>query len=377
MLRKQHKVDEYHNDMPLIYYVEGHSLHFGRPEFALITGMRFGTTRFCSYTSADLKFRNRVFPHKVGLVVTILDVLGVIEDEVMFGNLCDEDSVRLCLILALEVIFMGRLLTCPVDDSLFGLVENLEAWNVFPWGEHVWTQLYDSIKNVVVKHSDTHYLGLKKDRNYVPTYTLTGFVFAFQSLLKEVIVGGLMPLKLYQEQLDGLKSPYSKDLIVVTFLQRTQRQILISDLLELSMNLRVGEVTQTSCFKRSVNFLRGEIRHAIMNIDHLNGLIEMMEVMEFTLELYDSVWCLREMVKAENKRLLGLNKHLVDAEEDIRAKEGLSLDKGGLHALMYFGLIYRQLEHESELSESVSETYDGPNFHHKSGSTEERLANSV
>ncbi|GKC49190.1 phospholipase-like protein [Tanacetum coccineum] len=137
MLRKQHKVDEYHNDMPLIYYVEGHSLHFGRPEFALITGMRFGTTRFCSYTSVDLKFRNRVFLHKVGLVVTILDVLGVIEDEVMFGNLCNEDSVRRCLILALEVIFMGSLLTCPMDDSLFGSVENLEAWNVFPWGEHV------------------------------------------------------------------------------------------------------------------------------------------------------------------------------------------------------------------------------------------------
>ncbi|GJZ29504.1 phospholipase-like protein [Tanacetum coccineum] len=185
MLRKQHKVDEYHNDMPLIYYVEGHSLHFGRPEFALITGMRFGTIRFCSYTSADLKFRNRVFPYKVGFVVTNLDILGVIEDEVMFGNLCDEDSVRLCLILALEVIFMGRLLTCPVDDSLFELVENLEAWNVFLWGEHVWTQLYDSIQNVVVKHSDTHYLGLKKDRNYVPTYTLTGFVFAFQIWILE------------------------------------------------------------------------------------------------------------------------------------------------------------------------------------------------
>nr|GEU49327.1 phospholipase-like protein [Tanacetum cinerariifolium] len=137
---------------------KGHSLHFSRPKFALLP---------------------------VGLVVTNLDVLGVIEDEVMLGNLCDDGSVRLCLILALEVIFIGRLLTCPVDDSLFGLVENLEACNVFPWGEHVWTQLYDSIKNVVVKHSDTHYLGLKKDRNYVPTYTLTGFVFAFQVLVLE------------------------------------------------------------------------------------------------------------------------------------------------------------------------------------------------
>nr|GEU30427.1 phospholipase-like protein [Tanacetum cinerariifolium] len=160
---------------------QGHSLHFGRPEFALIIGMRFGTISFCLYTYTDLKFHNKVFPHKVGLVVTNLDVLGVIEDEVMFRNLCDEDSVRICLILALEVIFMGRLLTCPVDDSLFGLIENLEAWNVFPWGGgHVWTQLYDLIKNVVVKHSDTHYLGLKKDRNYVPTYMLIGSVFAFQ-----------------------------------------------------------------------------------------------------------------------------------------------------------------------------------------------------
>ncbi|GJS26826.1 hypothetical protein Tco_0487446 [Tanacetum coccineum] len=79
---------------------------------------------------------------------------------------------------------------------------------------------------------------------------------------------------------------------------------------------------QISECKRSVNFLCGEIRHAIMNINHLNGLIEMMEVIEFTLELYNSVWCLGEMVKAENKRLLVLNKHLVDAEEDIRAKEG-------------------------------------------------------
>ncbi|GKE26247.1 phospholipase-like protein, partial [Tanacetum coccineum] len=133
MLRKQHKVDDSHNDMPLIYYVEGHSLHFGRPEFALITGLPFGPISFALYTSGELKFRNKVFPHKLGLSVTILDVIGVIEDEEKFGNLDDEDSIRLWLILALDVIFMGRLLTCPVDDTLFHLVENLEDWNCFLW----------------------------------------------------------------------------------------------------------------------------------------------------------------------------------------------------------------------------------------------------
>ncbi|GKA73089.1 hypothetical protein Tco_0779305 [Tanacetum coccineum] len=158
----------------------GHGLRFGHPEFALITGLSFGPISFALYTSSEVKFRNRVFPHKLGLSVTNLDVIGVIEDEETFGKLGDEDSICLCLILALEVIFIGQLLTCLMDDTLFCLVENLEDWNCFSWSEHIWTHLYDQIKNVIQKHSDEHYFRLKKDRMYVPTYTLSGFVFAFQ-----------------------------------------------------------------------------------------------------------------------------------------------------------------------------------------------------
>ncbi|GJX58325.1 hypothetical protein Tco_0289715 [Tanacetum coccineum] len=149
MLRRQHKVDDQHHDMPLIYYMEGHKLHFGRREFSLITGFRFGT------------------------------------DDEIFSKESDDDAIRLCLLLALEVIFMGRLLTFNVDDTLFSLVENIEAWNSFPWGEHLWCHLYDEIKNLKERHGDEHYYGLFKDRNYVPTYTLSGFVFAFQIWILE------------------------------------------------------------------------------------------------------------------------------------------------------------------------------------------------
>nr|GEU34696.1 phospholipase-like protein [Tanacetum cinerariifolium] len=83
----------------------------------------------------------------------------------MFGKLSDDDAIRLCLLLAVEVIFMVRLLTFKVDDTLFRLVENLEAWNSFPWGEHLCCHLYDEIKNLRQRHSDEHYYGLKKDRN--------------------------------------------------------------------------------------------------------------------------------------------------------------------------------------------------------------------
>nr|GEW83831.1 phospholipase-like protein [Tanacetum cinerariifolium] len=180
MLRKQHKVDDQHHDMPLIYYMEGHNLHFGRREFSLITDFRFETVSFDLHSFDELKFRNRVFPNKIGFGIKSIDIIGVIEDEEMFGKLSGDDAIRLFLLLALEVIFMGRLLTFNVDDTLFSLVENIEAWNSFPWGEHLWCHLYDEIKNLKERHDDEHYYGLFKDCNYVLTYTLSGFVFAFQ-----------------------------------------------------------------------------------------------------------------------------------------------------------------------------------------------------
>ncbi|GJW98690.1 phospholipase-like protein [Tanacetum coccineum] len=104
-------------------------------------------------------FRNRVFPNKIGLSITNLDIIGVIEDDEIFSKLSDDDSIRLYLLLALEVIFMGLLLTFKVDDTLFSLVENIEAWNSFPWGKHLWCHLYDEIKNLKERHGDEHYYG--------------------------------------------------------------------------------------------------------------------------------------------------------------------------------------------------------------------------
>ncbi|GJV57092.1 hypothetical protein Tco_1458097 [Tanacetum coccineum] len=102
MLRRQHKVDNQHHDIPLIYYMEGHNLHFGRREFSLITVFHFGTVSFDLHSSCELKFQNRVFPNKIGFGITNLDIISVIEDEEMFGKLSDDDAICLCLLLSLE-----------------------------------------------------------------------------------------------------------------------------------------------------------------------------------------------------------------------------------------------------------------------------------
>ncbi|GJY76964.1 hypothetical protein Tco_0482080 [Tanacetum coccineum] len=141
---------------------------------------RFGEVSFSCYSKGDMKFRDRVFPHMVGLTITSLDLLGVIEDEEYFSKLCDAVAIRVYLLLCLEVIFMGRLLVTGFDDILMRLVDSLESWNAFPWGEHIWMHLNDEIMNVVSNHKSGHLEGLHKSPKYVPTYTLSGFVWAFK-----------------------------------------------------------------------------------------------------------------------------------------------------------------------------------------------------
>nr|GEZ70541.1 hypothetical protein [Tanacetum cinerariifolium] len=77
-------------------------------------------------------------------------------------------------------IVMMCLLVNKVDDTLMRLVDSLESWNAFPWGEHIWMHLYDEIMNVVCNHKNEHLEGLHKSYNYVPTYTLSSFVWAFK-----------------------------------------------------------------------------------------------------------------------------------------------------------------------------------------------------
>ncbi|GJU04796.1 phospholipase-like protein [Tanacetum coccineum] len=185
MLQRQCYVDDAHYDMPLIFYIHGRGLHFGRREFSLISGLRFGEVSFSCYSEGELKFLSRVFPHRVGLKITSLDLIGVLEDEEFFSKICDEDAVRVCLLLSLEVIFMGRKLVHEFDDTLMRLVENLEAWNAFPWGEHIWIHLYKQMLNPVSNHKAEHLKGLHMSRNYVPTYTLSGFVWSFKIWILE------------------------------------------------------------------------------------------------------------------------------------------------------------------------------------------------
>ncbi|GJZ65845.1 phospholipase-like, aminotransferase-like mobile domain protein [Tanacetum coccineum] len=185
MLQKQKVSDNDHYDLPLIYNVNGHTLHFGRREFYLITGFKFGFNSFHKFREGDISFRDRVFPKMIREYVKNIDLLSMIEDEECFTGLSDEDSIRVCLLLSLEDIFMDHELGYAVNDVFLRMVDNLEAWNVFPWGEHIWQELYTAIRNVNSKHKDAHHKALEINPNFVMSYSLSGFVLCLKTWILE------------------------------------------------------------------------------------------------------------------------------------------------------------------------------------------------
>ncbi|PWA54984.1 Nonaspanin (TM9SF) [Artemisia annua] len=185
MLQNQIKSDDAHYDLPLIYDVNGHHLHFGRRQFHLITGFKFGMPSFRKFRTGDIIFRDRVFPEKVGVNLKAIDLLCLIEEDEYFIKLSDEDAVRVCLLLSAQVIFMGREMLSVVDDVYLRMVENVENWNDFHWGEHIWRQLYDAIRNT--------YSSQKLE------YSLAGFVFAFKIWILEV---STQSLRWWSKELD-------------------------------------------------------------------------------------------------------------------------------------------------------------------------------
>nr|GEY19874.1 phospholipase-like, aminotransferase-like mobile domain protein [Tanacetum cinerariifolium] len=102
VLQKQCCSDDDNFDLPLIYYVNGHSLHFGRRQFCLLTGFKFGSISFREYRNGNIPFRNRLFPEKIGYDVKIIDLFALFYDEEKFSKLNMDNRVFLCIGLLVD-----------------------------------------------------------------------------------------------------------------------------------------------------------------------------------------------------------------------------------------------------------------------------------
>ncbi|MFS7950919.1 hypothetical protein Hanom_Chr07g00588871 [Helianthus anomalus] len=121
-------------------------------------------------------FRGRVFGH-VQPRVKVSDLKNVFDSSL--DQLSDLDAVRICLLMLLEVGFMGSQSPHLVDSDALELVEDLDSWNTFPWGSYVWKVVYRQLHNALPKRS-------ARCAFSTLNYSLEGFIWAFKIWIFEV-----------------------------------------------------------------------------------------------------------------------------------------------------------------------------------------------
>ncbi|GKB17021.1 phospholipase-like protein [Tanacetum coccineum] len=150
MLLNQQEVDEYHTEhRDLQFNVYNYILKFGRREFCICTGLKFGHYDVKPFDSARvIPFRDRVFGHAN---VTVRHLKEAFDGD-EWHNISDVDVVRLCLVMFVEFVLLGREPKNKTHVHLLALVEDLDVFNQFPWGSYTWSVLYKSIKNAAWIH---------------------------------------------------------------------------------------------------------------------------------------------------------------------------------------------------------------------------------
>ncbi|KAD6795789.1 hypothetical protein E3N88_06685 [Mikania micrantha] len=152
------------------FSIGGHNLTFGPQEFCLITGLVFGE-QTPEITVRGKSFKDRLFGDKKDHNLTMYDLY-------LFRNhldiLDDVDAIRICLLLLVEHGFKGGEGQIFVDKTMLYLVNDLGAWNTFPWGSYPWRNTYPYIHDALQKNS-------RQNRKPMLNYSLKGFTWAFKS----------------------------------------------------------------------------------------------------------------------------------------------------------------------------------------------------
>ncbi|GJY06087.1 hypothetical protein Tco_0373141 [Tanacetum coccineum] len=116
-------------DIPFIFDIGPNTIEFGRREFCFVTGFLFGDGSLDHLKGVNSCFRERVFPENSS--VKGLDLNKLLNNHIEFNKLLDDDVIRVCLLLALDFVFMGFELRHVIANELLGLVDDLSVWNDF------------------------------------------------------------------------------------------------------------------------------------------------------------------------------------------------------------------------------------------------------
>ncbi|GJZ43328.1 phospholipase-like protein [Tanacetum coccineum] len=117
--------------------IDNFQIQFGKEEFCLVTGLKFGVKNWTDYNNVEepIPFRRRVFSSSLdGRPIRGENVETLIKSEA-FNKLDDNDAVSLCCVCILQLVLLGLEDRHPVPNWILRLANNREGWNKYPWDE--------------------------------------------------------------------------------------------------------------------------------------------------------------------------------------------------------------------------------------------------
>ncbi|GKE43647.1 hypothetical protein Tco_1470931, partial [Tanacetum coccineum] len=170
-------------NIPLYYHiVDNFHIQFGREEFCLVSGLKFGVENSTDYNKAKdpIPFRRRVFSSDLdGRPIRGKDVELLIVSDV-FKKLDDYDAVSI-----LQLVLLGVEDRRPVPNWILRLANDRVSWDNYPWGSYVWPTLYKHLRDANVKRWQPLYASDPTNETDTKTYSIKGFAWAFKTWILE------------------------------------------------------------------------------------------------------------------------------------------------------------------------------------------------
>nr|GEX38233.1 transposase, MuDR, MULE transposase domain protein [Tanacetum cinerariifolium] len=176
-------------NVSLYYHMyDNFQIQFGREEFCLVTGLKFGVEYSDDYDENDkpVPFRRRVFSSCLdGNRITGKDVEDLIERK-SFKKLDDDGAVSLCYIGILQLVLLGLEDRLAVPSWILRLANDRDGWDDYPWGSYVWPALYYQLNDANVKCWLPLYATESTNEDDKKSYSIFGFTWAFKTWILEV-----------------------------------------------------------------------------------------------------------------------------------------------------------------------------------------------
>ncbi|KAL4581644.1 hypothetical protein LXL04_006170 [Taraxacum kok-saghyz] len=122
------------------------TISYGAKEFCLITGFMFGKNiepkKMFNFKGTQSKFGARVFPNTPEAEVTVSQLGQLLQKALDMLDIQDVDVVRLGLLYILCKGILGKDGCDKVCVEWFLLVDDLQAWDSFPWGSYLFCHAY-------------------------------------------------------------------------------------------------------------------------------------------------------------------------------------------------------------------------------------------